>query len=808
MKKRFSFNILLCFVIIIGVISSCTSASFPYNENFSTSDGSYDFVNTGQTNKWLYGSAAGNPPKALYISNDNGTSNAYNINNTSVVHAYRDISIPVGTSITNFSFDWRGGGENSQDYLRVWLVPTSYTPTAGTKITAGSGRIQVGNDFNQQPTWQAYINSNLNLSSFAGGTLRLVFEWSNNNSIGAQPPAAIDNISLNSCFVPTPTAVTGITATAATLNWTAPFIVPVNGYEYYYTTTSIPPNAGTAATGATNNVSVNLTQLSANTTYYWWIRSVCGSNDKSFWVSGGNFTTKSCNTITPIITVNGITHNSATISWSQNNNAADSFQIRYRPVGTSSWSTANPAAAVPPAVNTFTLSNLLPVTLYEVEVATVCGTTIGAYSHNEFTTKCDPTPPNVTISNITTISALITWAPLAANSTYVMRWREVGTTSWNPVNLPAPPSNTFTLTNLTANKTYEVQIANQCAGNPTPNPYSNPKVFTTEKTCDLPPSGLTITQLLPTSAEVQWDAFPGATYILRYRKVGISSWAEISTPTNNVILSGLTELTKYEMQVVNICNGVPGTYTPLYFFTIPTVVYCKMVSENSTGEYISKVTVKPNGKPVMENTSGASTSSDYTNTASAIIEMIQGSTGNEIIIEKKWTGMSYNEGIAVWIDFNRNGEFDINERVFTSPPTTTSPVSGKFDVPADAFVSMNDQKFVVMRVAMQRGAIPVNCQKIPFGEVENYKVKISKKDVPNPVDQTEILIYPNPVSSILNVKNISKEAKYKLYNATGTLVSSGVILNNKINLSKLINGVYIIDIDDNGTGIRKKFIKE
>ncbi|MFR0657371.1 hypothetical protein SB719_22775, partial [Pantoea sp. SIMBA_079] len=77
-------------------------------------------------------------------------------------------------------------GESSWDYLRVWLVPTSFVPTAGTQIAAGGGRIQVGGNFNQQTTWQNYLNTTLNLSSFAGQTMRLVFEWRNDGSGGTQ----------------------------------------------------------------------------------------------------------------------------------------------------------------------------------------------------------------------------------------------------------------------------------------------------------------------------------------------------------------------------------------------------------------------------------------------------------------------------------------------------------------------------------------------------------------------------------------------------------------------------------------------
>ncbi|KAA2224759.1 fibronectin type III domain-containing protein [Chryseobacterium sediminis] len=800
---------LLSILTVALILASCNAiapAPFPYKQDFSADNGNFTFVNTAQTNKWEYGNAAGNPARAIYISNTNGGTNAYNTGSASIVHTYRDIVIPAGTTITVLSFDWRAAGENDQDYLTVWLVPSSFTPVAGTGITAGAGRIKVGTSFNAQSTWQTYTNSNLNLSSFAGTNLRLVFEWRNNNNSGIQPPAAVDNIYLGRCFLPTPMPVTLITSTTAQLNWLAPALPP-NGYEYYLTTTNIPPDQNTAATGASNVVLASLSQLLPNTTYYWWIRSVCGAN-KSLWVSGGNFKTLDCNAVLPIVTVAGMTHNSASVQWPMNNGVGE-YQIRYRPVGTLNWIVTNQAAALPPQVmNTFNMANLLPATLYEVEIAGICNGIAGVYSHNEFVTRCDPAPPNVMVSNITSTSALIEWSPVSTGSTYVMRWREVGTALWNQVPLPVPPASTFNLTGLSANKTYEVQIANQCVGSTVINPYSNPKVFTTQRMCENPPSGLTITQLLPTSAAIQWDPYPGATYVLRYRKVGIPSWTEVPSLVNNLVLTGLTELTKYEMQVVNICNGTPGNHTPPYYFTTPTIIYCQMHSGSSTGEHISKVTVKPAGKKTIENDSGASTYTDYTGVPKTFIEMIQGSTDNEIIIEKKWTGITYNEGIAVWIDFNRNGEFDINERVFTSLPNSDSPVSGKFNVPADAFISMTDHKYVVMRVAMERDGIPVNCTNIKNGEVEDYKVVIQKKQVPNSLDQNEVLIYPNPVRTLLYVKNISRKANYKLYNVSGQFISGGIIVNNKIDMSKLINSVYVIYIEDNGNTIQKKFIKE
>ncbi|MFC3159519.1 GEVED domain-containing protein [Chryseobacterium arachidis] len=516
-----------------------------------------------------------------------------------------------------------------------------------------------------------------------------------------------------------------------------------------------------------------------------------------------------CSTAVPTnLAFNTITHTSANVTWTVPTGAL-TFIVRYRVAGTTAWTdvVASTLTANPPLA----LTGLTPATTYEVQIATSCGTAAGTYTATQtFTTRCDPTPPNVTIGTVTTNSAVINWAPVAASSTYVIRYRIVGSGAggWITINVTTPPLNTYTITGLSPYTTYEVQVANKCNGETTVNPWSNPKVFTTERTCELPPPGLTITNLTPTTAVVTWTPFPGATYILRYRKVGIPSWTTVTSNTNTITLTGLIELTQYEMQVANVCSGTPGNYTLPYFFTTPTIVYCQMHSTTGTSEYISKVTVTPNGKAEMTNPSLASNYTDYTGVTNKFIELIQGSANNKITIDKKLTGNA-KAGVAVWIDFNRNGYFDIDERILVASPSADATATGTFTVPADAFVSLTDYKYVVMRVAMSKDAIPVNCTNFANGEVEDYTVRISKLPVPNPINQTDILIYPNPVSTVLYVKNISKKASYKIYSASGQLVSNGIILNNKIDVHALINGVYVIDIMDGDTiSVQKKFIKE
>jgi len=71
-----------------------------------------------------------------------------------------------------------------------------------------------------------------------------------------------------------------------------------------------------------------------------------------------------------------------------------------------------------------------------------------------------------------------------------------------------------------------------------------------------------------------------------------------------------------------------------------------------------------------------------------------------------------------------------------------------------------------------------------------------------------VQIYPNPVDDILNVKNISSKSTYEIFNAPGQLISKGTIGDGKIAVRSLLKGVYFINIDDNGTNIKTKFVKK
>lgn len=259
-----------------------------YSQNF---DGpvahGFTLANGAQVNKWYVGAATFNSPtNSLYISNDNGITNNYTISTAAVVHAYRDILMPVTVGNISISFDVKAGGQSNTDYIRVWLVPTSFIPTPGTLITAAaSGGVQVGGNFHLTPDWTTQ-NTIVNAAAFQNTTRRLIFEWRNDAFTGAQPAGAIDNLNIKvvTCNPPSALVFGSATQSSATFNWTAPTIPPAE-YEYYYSQNAAAgPTATTTPSGpAVTTTTATITPLNPSETYYFWVRSSCGS-DKSFWI--------------------------------------------------------------------------------------------------------------------------------------------------------------------------------------------------------------------------------------------------------------------------------------------------------------------------------------------------------------------------------------------------------------------------------------------------------------------------------------------------------------------------------------------
>ena len=89
------------------------------------------------------------------------------------------------------------------------------------------------------------------------------------------------------------------------------------------------------------------------------------------------------------------------------------------------------------------------------------------------------------------------------------------------------------------------------------------------------PSGLSAGNVQASSATLSWDAAAGASYDLRYRQSGTSSWTVIPTANNTVNLTGLIAEVTYEAQVRSKCSsGAASPYSTSITFTTTAVPAC------------------------------------------------------------------------------------------------------------------------------------------------------------------------------------------------------------------------------------------
>jgi len=70
----------------------------------------------------------------------------------------------------------------------------------------------------------------------------------------------------------------------------------------------------------------------------------------------------------------------------------------------------------------------------------------------------------------------------------------------------------------------------------------------------------------------------------------------------------------------------------------------------------------------------------------------------------------------------------------------------------------------------------------------------------------DIGIFPNPISYNLNIKNDKNyDLNFELYNLNGQLLISELIINNKINLSSITQGIYILKVINTENDLSESF---
>ncbi|WP_233131516.1 M43 family zinc metalloprotease, partial [Tenacibaculum holothuriorum] len=103
------------------------------------------------------------------------------------------------------------------------------------------------------------------------------------------------------------------------------------------------------------------------------------------------------------------------------------------------------------------------------------------------------------------------------------------------------------------------------------------------------PTGVSTSGITSSGASVSWSAVTAATYDVRYRATGTSSWTTNAVSSNSTTLSGLSASTQYEVQVRSKCTSGNSNYSTSVSFTTPAVTISYCTSSGNTS-YATGVT--------------------------------------------------------------------------------------------------------------------------------------------------------------------------------------------------------------------------
>jgi chitodextrinase len=435
---------------------------------------------------------------------------------------------------------------------------------------------------------------------------------------------------------------------------------------------------------------------------------IAGSNHIFYDVSNTNFTITAGTADTtaptaPTLVASNTTTNSTLLSWSgaTDNIAVTSYSIFRNGVliGTST-------------TTSFTASGLSAGTNFSftVKARDADGNfSIDSNSVSVTTLSSDTTPPSAPVlsNSLTAItSTFLSWTGATDNVAVVSYdvYR-------NGVFLVNTAATTYLVTGLTAATLYTFYVrAKDAAGNASSN--SNVVSVTTLSPDVTPPTPPTLSASLTTSTStvLTWS---GATDLNGVTAYDVYRGASLigTTGATTFNMTGLVPLTQYSFSVrakdeagnISISSNVVSITTTEF-------TYCTSLGSSVADELIGNVTLG-----TINNTStGGSGYTDFTNISTTLAV----GTTQTISITPTWTGTVYAEGYAVFIDFNRDGDFlDSGETVFTRAATTLTPISGTFTIPITATIGTTR-----MRVSLKYDGIPTACETFQYGQVEDYSI--------------------------------------------------------------------------------------
>ena len=261
---------------------------------------------------------------------------------------------------------WTNGSEGQDAWQIAYSTEEDFDPNSVTPVAVTTNPATI-NGLTPNTTYYTLVRANC-----GGG----VFSAWNKNKIAFT--TAIGNAAPYDLAV----ISTTITTSAASVNWSRDKANDLHeSFDLYYSTNENMPEVlvpESLITGITDTI-YGFTTLSEETTYYVWVRDICGADGQSEWTSSIDFTTPSSCQTPDGLAESDVTISSAIISW--NTYGLTDFNLRYSVDGTN-W-------VVKENVNSpYSLTGLTANTEYTVQVQAACNTAVWSDEYR-FYTECD-----------------------------------------------------------------------------------------------------------------------------------------------------------------------------------------------------------------------------------------------------------------------------------------------------------------------------------------------------------------------------------------------------------------------------------
>ena len=274
-----------------------------------------------------------------------------------------------------------------------------------------------------------------------------------------------------------------------------------------------------------------------------------------------------------------------------------------------------------------------------------------------------------------------------------------------------------------------------CAGTPTAgNTAATPSTVCANAAVNLSVTGVSTTSGLT----YQWQSSPDN-----------ATWSNIIGATSATYIANPAVTTWYRRTITCTNSGLSANSVSIQVLIDNYLCYCTSNATSTSDEEILNVTFGTlNNSSTCATTGGTgSILNEYSNyTAIAAPNVMQTSTV-PFSVQVGTCGGTFSNGVAIWIDYNQDGDFaDAGEKVYFSAATTSGAhtESGNIVIPVTATVGTT-----IMRVIVTEFSVPSNpCGTYSYGETEDYKINITAaaacSGTPTPGNAAAT---PNPVCS-------------------------------------------------------------